>query len=106
MVGRQAAGPQLPRHGRARSPPVQTRLALATFDPSDATLTTAGACGPCAFNSGNQPELPGMSAPTKPESHCGNLQCFANKTAAQFKRIADAAKAEGKKVIEGKKAAA
>jgi len=83
----------------------QTRLALATFDPADATLTPAGACGPCPHRSGNQPDLPGLSAPTK-EDYCTNLPCFANKTAAQFKRTADAARAEGKKVIEGKKAAA
>lgn len=84
----------------------QTRLSLATFDPSDATLTPAGACGPCPHNSGNQPELPGMSAPVKAESYCGNLACFEKKTAAQFKRVADNARAEGKKVIEGKKAEA
>lgn len=84
----------------------QTRLSLATFDPADAALTPAGPCGPCPHNSGNQPELPGMSAPAKADSYCGNLPCFEQKTAAQWKRTADAARAEGKKVFEGKKAEA
>lgn len=83
----------------------QTRLALATFDPADATLVPAGACGPCPHRSGNQPELPGVSAPVKGEDYCTNLPCFEKKTAAQWKRVADAARAEGKKVFEGKKAA-
>lgn len=82
----------------------QTRLQLASFDPADASLTVAGACGPCQYNSGNQPELPGIAAPTKDGSYCSNLACFEKKTQAAFKRVADAAKAQGKKVFEGKKA--
>lgn len=86
----------------------QTNLSLATFEPGDATLTKAGACGPCEHRSGNQPELPGMDTgkDASKGDHCGNLVCFEAKTDAQWKRTAAAAEAEGIEVLEGKKAEA
>lgn len=86
----------------------QTKLALASFDTTDATLIAkVGACTTCPHRSGNQPELPGLTVNgAKPEDHCTKPSCFEDKVQAQFKRVADKARAEGKTVVEGKKAEA
>lgn len=76
-----------------------TRLAVARFDPSDSTLTEAGACGPCPHRSGNQPELfPDLA---KPDDVCLNPSCFEKKTAAVWNRAKADARERGLEVIEG-----
>lgn len=83
-----------------------TRLALAKFQPSDETLTPAGACGPCPHRSGNQPELPGMTNGKAAEDMCTKTSCFEEKTAAAWKKVAAGAKARGLDVLSSKEAKA
>lgn len=80
-----------------------TRLAVAKFDPIDASLP-GGACSTCPHRSGNQPGLPGMLGANS-DDLCTLASCFAGKTKAQFERQAAAAKAAGREVISAKEAA-
>lgn len=81
------------------------RLDQAKFDTSDVELVKgAGACGDCAFRSGNQPDL--FGALTNPADVCTNPPCFAKKTAATFKIAVAFAKAAKREVLEGKAAEA
>lgn len=75
------------------------RLAQARFDTADATLTAAGACGPCPHRTGNQPELPGMPAASG-DDLCSSPPCFDAKTRAAWARAAAAADERGLEVIE------
>lgn len=77
-----------------------TRLSLAKFDPQDATLTPAGACGPCPHRSGNQPELPGMTNGASAEDVCTKTSCFEEKTKATWKRVAANAKDNGTEILD------
>lgn len=80
-----------------------TRLAVAKFDPLDASLP-GGACSTCPHRSGNQPGLPGMLGANS-DDLCTLASCFAGKTKAQFERQAATAKAAGREVISAKEAA-
>jgi hypothetical protein len=73
------------------------RLELAQFDPADAHLTDAGACGPCVFRTGNQASLFGD---VKGADVCTNPPCFERKTAAAWKLRSAAAAAAGVKVLD------
>jgi ParB family transcriptional regulator, chromosome partitioning protein len=80
-----------------------TRLALAKFDPDDATLTAAGACGPCAYRSGKQLEIGAVAGTTAAaDDVCVKTSCFEEKTKATWKRAAEAAKATGLEVLGAK----
>ncbi len=78
-----------------------TKLSLARFEPSDESLTSAGACGPCPHRSGNQPELPGVPS-SKGEDLCTKPSCFEEKTKATWTRVAAAAKDRGIEVLDPK----
>jgi ParB/RepB/Spo0J family partition protein len=77
-----------------------TKLSLAKFDPTDATLTKAGACGPCPHRSGSQPELPGMAPSKTADDVCTKPSCFEEKTQAVWKIQTKGAEARGLKVVE------
>lgn len=79
-----------------------TRLSLAKFDTSDETLTKAGACGSCVYRSGAQLELGVKGASVGADDVCVKTSCFEEKTAATWKRAADAAKAAGVEVVPAK----
>ncbi len=80
-----------------------TKLALATFNPTAAELVpAAGSCTVCPHRSGNQPELPGLVS--KSEDLCTKPTCFEDKTRAQFKVTAAAAKERGVEVLSKKDA--
>lgn len=79
-----------------------TRLAIAKFDPNDATLLpSTGACTPCGHRAGNQPALPGLVEAGKGDDYCTKPSCFESKTNAEFKRVANAAAQRGVKVLAG-----
>lgn len=80
-----------------------TKLALATFNPADATLTSAGACTSCQHRSGNQPELPGVASP-KGDDLCTKPSCYEEKTKASWKKAAENAKERGLEVVPAKEA--
>ncbi len=80
------------------------RLQLAPFDVADEKLTKAGACGPCPFRSGNQPELPGVAPTTKADDMCQRPSCFQEKTKAAFDNAADNHKALGHRIVTFKEA--
>jgi ParB/RepB/Spo0J family partition protein len=78
------------------------RLSSAGFKTEDATLLpVAGACGPCAKRTGNQPELFGD---VKGADVCTDLVCFRKKIAAHAERAIAAAKDSGQKVLAGAEA--
>lgn len=79
-----------------------TKLDLAKFNPADASLTPAGACTSCPHRSGNQPELPGLVS--KSDDLCTKPTCYEEKTRAQFKVAAAAAKERGVEVLSKKDA--
>ncbi len=80
-----------------------TKLALAKFNPADATLTSAGACTSCEHRSGNQPELPGVMS-AKGDDLCTKPSCFEEKSRATWKRAAELAKESGIQVVPAKEA--
>jgi hypothetical protein len=73
------------------------RLELAQFDPADAQLTDAGACGPCVYRTGNQASLFGD---VKGADVCTNPPCHAKKTKASWELRAVTAAAAGVKVLD------
>lgn len=103
-----ADGAKLPLSFRAARMLINTkyklRLQLAPFDIADEKLTKAGACGPCPFRSGNQPELPGVAPATKVEDMCQRPSCFQEKTKAAFDKAADEHKALGHRIVLFKEA--
>lgn len=76
-----------------------TKLALAKFDIHDATLTKAGACGPCPHRSGNQLDLLGIGA-KQADDVCTKPSCFEEKTQAVWKIQAKEAEGRGLEIIE------
>ncbi len=84
------------------------RLAMATFDIADASLTKEGACGPCPFRSGNQPPLPGLEASAAPSSKwddlCTRPACFEEKTKAAWTKKSLEQRELGHDVLDFKKA--
>ncbi len=79
------------------------KLAEAPFDRTDATLVPkAGACSTCPKRTGNQSEL---FADVKSGDVCTDPTCFATKRKAHGDRLIADAKAAGKAVIDGKRAA-
>lgn len=76
-------------------------LSLAKFPLDDRSLVPdALDCGSCTYRTGNQPDLFGEVTGDR----CTRPPCFEAKTKAWFAVIASKAKADGMKVIEGKKA--
>lgn len=74
-------------------------LAKAPFDTKDATLTKAGACGPCPLRTGNAPDLFGDVGNA---DVCTGPKCWAEKVKADFARKAAAAKEKGVEVLDEK----
>ncbi len=72
------------------------RLELAPFDTTDPKLTSAGACTKCVLRTGNQPDLFGdVSSPDV----CTSPPCFDAKKKADWARKAEAATANGRRVL-------
>jgi ParB/RepB/Spo0J family partition protein len=78
------------------------KLAMAPFDPADATLLAkAGACSACPKRSGSQPEL---FEDVASADVCSDPTCYREKAEVEFGRRAAAAKAKGREVLTGKAA--
>lgn len=79
------------------------KLAEAKFPTGDPRLVEGvGACGPCEFRSGNQPELPGIG--NTPGDLCTKPSCFEAKTKAHWDVQASSAKSAGMVVLNRKEA--
>lgn len=86
-------------HDAARTlRPYFLELKTAPFDTSDATLSAAGACGPCPFRTGNQAALFGADGD---QDVCTKPSCFSDKTKAHQANIGGQAKALGFAVASG-----
>ncbi len=76
------------------------RLEDAPFDPADASLVpAAGACAACPKRTGNQPEL---FPDVRNGDVCTDFDCFATKRLAHRDRLAEEARAAGKRVLTAK----
>jgi ParB/RepB/Spo0J family partition protein len=83
------------RHVRTMLAQLYRPLKKAPFDRADATLTEAGACGPCPYRSGNKPEI--MAEAGADADTCTSVDCYRDKVDTHNARLTASVKAAGAK---------